>query len=101
MKMSDADITAAKARGLWKYYLSQFIATLVSFGVLAFFIESIGAQTAGDGAFMGFLAWIGFTATEAVASALWEKKSFKLILIQSIGTLVSLLVGGAILGAWR
>ena len=87
--------------GVWKHYLAQLIATIVSLCVLAFFISTVSAATAGDGAFLGFLVWLGFTVTESVGYFLWEQKPLRLILINSIGTLLNLIVSGAILGAWK
>jgi len=100
-KLDDADLARKRARGMWKYYLTQLIATIVMFGVLAFVIADTSARTALDGAFVGFLGWLGFTLTEAVGALMWDKKPFKLAMIQVVGTLVNLVVGGAIIGAWR
>ncbi len=100
-RLDDADLEASRARGMWKYYVTQLVATLVMFAVVTFFISETGSRTALDGAFIGFLSWVGFTLTEATGSLLWDKKPFKLVLIQIIGTLVSLVIGGAIIGAWR
>ena len=100
-KKTEADMAAAKAKGIWKLYIVQFIMSLVSFGVLAFLISSSGAMDAGDGAFLGFLVWLGFTATDAVGGLLWEQKPFKLVLINAISHLINLVIGGAIIGAWR
>ncbi|MDE2041037.1 MAG: DUF1761 domain-containing protein [Patescibacteria group bacterium] len=99
-KTSDAEIAAARASGMWKRYITQFIATIVAFCVLAFLAAAANLTTFTDGAFLGFLVWLGFSATEATSGLLWEKKPFKLVLIQSVGSLVTLVVGGAIIGAW-
>lgn len=100
-KMSAADMAAAKAKGVWKLYVVQFIVSLVTFGVLAFLVGSSSAAGASDGAFLGFIAWLGFIATALVGGMLWEKKTFKLILIQGVCTLLTLVIGGAIIGGWR
>lgn len=100
-KMSSADIAAAKAKGMWKAYVTQFILALVSFCVLSFVIVSTQTMTGSDGAFLAFIVWLGFIATESVSRYLWENKPFKLILISGIGSLISLVIGGAIIGAWR
>ena len=99
-KISSADISA-KAGSMLKLYVAQAIAVIISFLVLGFIISSTGVAGGTNGAFMAFLIWLGFSATESVGSLIWEKKPLKLILIQSVGTLVSLVVGGAIIGAWR
>jgi hypothetical protein len=100
-KTSDTDMAAAKAKGMWKSYLMHFVATVVSFCVLGFIIANAGSMNAGDGAFLGFLIWIGFVATMGVSAMLWEKAPLKLVLIDTINTLLGLVIGGAIIGAWR
>ncbi|MEK7501597.1 MAG: DUF1761 domain-containing protein [Patescibacteria group bacterium] len=101
VKLTDTDITEARSKGIWKLYIIQFIMTLVSFFVLAFVIVSTGARGGSNGAFMGFLVWLGFVATGAVSGLIWEKYSFKLMLIDTVSILVTLVIGGAIIGAWR
>lgn len=100
-KMSGADMAAAKTKGMWKLYAVQFITTLVMFAVLAFIISTVSVISAADGAYFGFLVWLGFVATQAVAGLLWERKPFKLVLIGAVGMLVNLVIGGAIIGAWK
>jgi hypothetical protein len=100
-KMSDADMDAAKAKGVWKYYVIQFIVTLVTFAVLAFIIVSTGVRGGSNGAFMGFLVWLGFVLTADIGRLIWENKPFKLIVIQSVANLVNLVIGGAIMGMWK
>lgn len=103
MKISESDISAAKQKGgMWGLYLTQFVFTIMTFCVLGFIISATtGLSSASDGAFLGFLAWLGFALPIGVSSLLWEKRSFKLVLINTISTLLNLLVGGAIIAAWR
>ncbi|MFA6315056.1 MAG: DUF1761 domain-containing protein [Candidatus Paceibacterota bacterium] len=100
-KISKSDMMATQAKGVWKSYLIQFIATFVTFAVLGFLISASGANSAADGAFLGIIVWIGFVLTDASGALLWERKPMKLILINTTITLMTLLVGGAIIGAWR
>lgn len=100
-KMTEADMAAAKAGGVWKYYLIQFIVTLVLFCVLAFLLASTGTTGAGNGAFIGFLTWLGFVATMHVGRIIWERKPLKLALIQGVADLVNMVIGGAIIGMWK
>ncbi|MDE2037989.1 MAG: DUF1761 domain-containing protein [Patescibacteria group bacterium] len=99
--MSLAGIGApGSAKGIWKRYASHFVVMIVTFAVLAFFMDAAGTLSSGDGAFMAFLAWLGFVAPTGAGALLWQKKPLKLALIESVGTLVSLMIGGAIIGAW-
>lgn len=98
--MTDSDINEAKGKGIWKLYVIQLIVTFISFLVLAFFIASTSSTGGSNGAIFGFVVWVGFVATTAVGSLLWEKRSFKLTLIDTVIILVNLIIGGAIIGTW-
>lgn len=99
--ISEKDITAESKRGMWKLYLTQFITTLVLFCVLGFIISVTNSKTMGDGMFMAFLVWVGFSLTTAVGDIMWNKTPIKLALINEVCTLVSWVIGGAIIGGWR
>lgn len=100
-RVSDSDMAQAKARGMWKPYLVHFIMNLVMFAVLGFFVASSDAITSTDGAFLGLIAWIGFIAPMGIYGLLWKREPFKLVLIDSVQILIGLVIGGAILGAWK
>ncbi|MES2215857.1 MAG: DUF1761 domain-containing protein [Patescibacteria group bacterium] len=100
-KISEADMAAAKAKGVWKSYIVHFIANLISFAVLGFIIVAVGVQSGSDGAFFGFLVWLGFTLPLHISHLLWQKAPMKLILIDTVQVLIGLVIGGAIIGAWR
>ena len=99
--IAEKDITEASRRGMWKRYVTQFVATVVMFCVLGFIISATGAQSAGNGIFLAFLAWVGFSVMPAIGTMLWNKAPFKLFLIDQVCALVSWIAGGAIIGAWR
>jgi len=101
IKITAKDLEEVKTRGIAKYYVIQFILTVVSFFVLAFIMYSSGSVGGKNGICIGLLIWLGFVATSAIGEMLWEKKSFKLVLIQSLSTLLNLIIAGAIIGAWR
>ncbi|MBU6427218.1 DUF1761 family protein [Patescibacteria group bacterium] len=100
-KTTDSDLAEARAGGVWKLYVTQFVVTVISFFILAFIIASTNAVGGSNGAFFGFIVWLGFTATTATSGILWEKKTFKLALIDVVSVLLNLVIGGAIIGAWR
>lgn len=99
--ISEKDITPEAKQGMWKRYIAQFVSTLVLFAVLGFIIAATGSQNAGDAIFIAVIAWVGFSVTTAVGDMLWNKTPFKLALINEICTLVSWVIGAAIIGAWR
>lgn len=95
------DMAAAKAGSMTKSYVVQMIATIVSFCVLGFIMAQIGNMTARDGLFLGVIAWLGLVLPNSLSGLLWKKQPFKLFLIETVNTLVTLAIGGAIIGAWR
>jgi hypothetical protein len=99
--ISADDITEESKRGMWKLYVTQLVVTIVMFCVLGFIISATGAQSAGNGLFLAFLAWVGFSVMPATGDMLWNKAPFKLFLINQVCALVSWLAGGAIIGGWR
>lgn len=100
-KISEKDVEESNQAGMWKLYLSQLGITIVTFAVIGFFISMTVSRTAGDGAFLGFIAWVGFSLTSSIGDMLWMKKPAKLLLISEICTLICWMVGGAIIGAWK
>ncbi len=100
IKVSEKDVEKMRERGMWKSYTIHFLATLVTLFVLAFAISAMSIHSASDGAFIGFFAWLGFIAPFGVSELLWRKSPIKLVLIDSINVLLSLVVSGAIIAAW-
>ena len=88
-----------KERNILKVFGLAFLLSLIaSFNLVMF----LGPDTdASAGTFYGFLAGIGWVATFVGTHYLFEKKSFKLFLINAGYSVVALTVMGLILGAWR
>lgn len=89
-----------KGGGASKAYVFSFIGSLVTAFILKYFVDAGGSLTLWEGAFTGFLAWLGFAATTAISNVLFEGKPFKLYLINSGYTLASFMAMGAILATW-
>ena len=100
-KIDDKSFEWLRNNGLIYRYLAIFLANLVTFGVLAFMIVQAEAVGATDGAFLGLLAWLGFIVPVTLSGLVWRRESFNLFLIESVGYLINLVVGGAILGWWN
>ncbi len=88
-----------KERNIPKVFGLAFLLSLIaSFNLVMF----LGPEAdASSGTFYGFLAGIGWVATFVGTHYLFEKKSFKLFLINAGYSVVALTVMGLILGAWR
>lgn len=104
--ITDEKMKAAMAKGMGMAYLTAFISSLLMTYILAHFVE-IGLRASGQvgtfglGAQMGAWIWLGFIATSFTGMVLWEGKSWKLYFINAGYYLVSLVLIGGILGAWR
>ena len=82
-------------------YGTRFVTTLVAAYILARILVHTDTTTLVAGIETGFLIWLGFVATFALDAVLFEKRPFKLYLINSGYYLVSLMLMGALLGLWH
>ena len=107
--MSDESMKAMRAKGMSGMagsYILMFVGALVMCFVLASTITSavyfrtphIGGVAWGF--HTAFWAWLGFIAPVTLGTVLWEKKSWKLWLLNNGYWLVALLVAGFIIGSW-
>lgn len=95
--VSEADMKAA----LPKAMAVDLIGSLVMAFVLVHAVVYAGASTLALGAAVGFLNWLGFVATVAIAQVTYERRPLRLFLINNGALLVSLVLMGAILAVWR
>lgn len=99
MKENGFTEESMKGSNMAKIFGLAFVLGLISSINLAMFL---GPDTdATMGAFYGFLAGFGWVATFVGTHYLFERKSFKLFLINAGYSVVSLTVMGTIIGAWR
>jgi hypothetical protein len=77
-------------------YLFVTLTSLVMGIVMSIFVQKTGTTEIIDGAFLGLLAWVGFTAPAFIANYTFSKKSFKLFLIDSLYYLVTMIMAGII-----
>ncbi len=82
-------------------YLLTTVGSIVMAIVMTIFIDYTGTATAVDGAFLGLLAWLGFTGPSFLANYTFGQKPLKLYLIDSTYFLVVFVLSGALLAAWR
>jgi hypothetical protein len=81
--------------------LLQFAGNLVMALVLGWLVVRLNSQTALQGMRVGALAWLGFIAAVLGPYYAFQAYPFSFFLINAGYPLVSLLMMGAILGAWR
>jgi hypothetical protein len=81
-------------------YLWQFIASAVMFYVLAWLISNLHQGTVSGSLQAAFWAWLGFIVPLKFGDSLWGGKMV-LFWIGIGNSLLTLLIGAAIIGAWR
>ncbi len=95
-------------KGMWKLYLTQFVLLLIQLFVLSHIIvmamSYLGTAGATAGLSAAFWTWLGFAMPINAGNAMWSARprvyAWHLFFITAGFQLVSLLVFGAILGAW-
>lgn len=95
--LTDADL---KRGGMAKIFGGSFMLALVASLNLAFFLAD-GKRDLAWGATAGALAGVGWVATAFGSTYLFERKPFKLFLINAGYHAVTFVLMGAILGAWK
>jgi hypothetical protein len=99
--MKLVNITAEQMNAIMpKALLTDLIGTFIQAFVLVHAIHYAGAKTAPLGAAVGFLNWLGFIAVTTFAVTIYERKPFKLFLINNGYQMLSLMIMGAILAVW-
>ncbi len=88
-----------KGGNMVKIFGLAMILALIGALNLAFFLGP--EANVGFGAFAGFAAGAGWVATQVGSHYLFERKSFKLFLINAGYSTVTLTLMGVILGAWK
>ncbi len=101
MKATGANEGSMQKGGMGSAMVRMFIALLVTGYVLAHFSYYLHLGTAMAGAKLGVWAWLGFVATFALNSVLFERRSRTWFWIVTGYQLVSLVVMGMIIAAWR
>ena len=102
--MKSEDMTPEMKKGMWKRYLLMIVGSLIMALVLArnVVFSSVYLHISGVSAGLetGFWNWIGFIAPVTLGSVLWEKKSWKLWVINNGYYLAALLIMGMIVSIW-
>jgi hypothetical protein len=81
--------------------ITSFFGGLMLAFVLAHVVMWPGAETFGEGALVGFICWLGFIAMPLLAETLYERRSFKLLAINSGYWLAAVVGSSILLAVWR
>ncbi len=91
------------SKGMWKFYLTQFLLVLFQVYILAFYIK--GAQADMSGVSNALWIWAAFIMPTIAGGALWSgedvKKSWAKFWIMTGYNLVLFIAFGLILGSWN
>ena len=82
-------------------YVMSLIASILAAFVLGKLISVSGFSNAVAGLKIGLVLWLGFVTTVQFTNALFSRQRNRLYMINTGYQLVSYVVMGAILGAWR
>ncbi|HXQ24814.1 MAG TPA: DUF1761 domain-containing protein [Candidatus Acidoferrales bacterium] len=98
--MSEAQASSANPVWIWPFILTFLLNLLIAF-VLAQVCIWRNANTAGRGAAIGVLLWIGIVGPIVYTTYMYEMRPKELFAINEFYPLVGLCMMGAILGAWK
>jgi len=90
-----------KPKGVVAGMVASFVGDLLLAFVLAHMVLWSGAKTAGWGAFLGFLAWLGFIAGPGYPQTIYEGRPFKYFAITGGYWLIGMVIVGVLLALWQ
>jgi len=93
--------TANKKRTMLAGMLSSLAMDFVASFMLFHFIVWSGADSFGHGAFVGFIAWLGFVAAPQFPQGIYEGRPAGLFWINAGYWLVGLALVGGLLAVWQ
>ena len=92
---------AAMGKQTGRNFATFFVGDLVMATVLAVLMANSPVASAGQGALLGVLCWLGMAATIGLSKTFANGKPVGVWLLDTGHELVGLATMGAILGAWR
>lgn len=95
--VTDEAMKGGMARGMATWIVGALLMTFV----LAHAVYYAGASSVATGAAVGFFNWLGFVLVVQLDDWAAAKRPFRLLAINSGSNLASLVLMGAILGAWH
>jgi hypothetical protein len=101
MTMVGIQKDAANKKTMVPGMIMSFIGSLITSFILVHIVLWSGTSTVGRGAFIGFIAWVGFVAAPLIASYIYENRPFKLFAINTGYWLVCLIASGILLAVWQ
>ncbi len=94
----------AMKKNMWVMYLTQFILSLITAGVLAVHVAN-WSDTSASTIGIAVCTWFGFVMTTEAGAALWSGKpknlAWKMFFISAGAQLVTFITFGIILSIWK
>ena len=102
MKISEEDMKRAESTTNMPAMLGMaFVCGLLVSFAMAVIIGRCGDMSVLGGAALGVICWIGFAGATSFATALFSMQNKQLWLINSAYNLVSFVIAGTLLAAWK
>ena len=98
---NDKEKIAEMQKSAGPSYFMSLIASILAAFVLGKLISVSGFSNAVDGLKIGLVVWLGFVTTVQFTNALFSRQRNRLYMINTGYQLVSYVVMGTIMGAWR
>jgi hypothetical protein len=95
------DVIVPKKKEYDANYIISFVLIIISAYILSYVEFYADAATFYDGMSAAFYIWLGFVATTTLYGVIWEKRPIQLFLIENTYRLISFVLMGGILAAWR
>jgi hypothetical protein len=94
-------VAGSRPKGAVVGMISSFVGGLILSFVLAHVVLWSGATTICQGAFIGFICWLGFIAAPLFAETIYEQRPYRLFALNTGYWLVALLGSGCLLAVWH
>ena len=101
MDFNPAGDAKAKEMGMVKPMIINFLLNVVAVSVVYYIFPQVMALSFGEFWKIIFVIWLGFSFTIYANSAVWERKSWMLVLINSVQSLLAFTIASAIVYFWR
>lgn len=98
--ISEKDLKSAN-KNMGMMYGGTFVIALIASSTLLYFVRMLHIITATDGAVLGLIVGIGFTAATTIPDYIFAGRPMKLFAINVGYQLVVLTINGALFGAWH
>ena len=97
MDFNPAGDQEAKKMGMTKSLIANFLLNVLVASVVYYLFPQLFSVSFGDFLKVIFIIWLGFSFPIYANSALWERKSWKLVVINSVQSIISFaLVSGIV-----